>query len=354
MENPTSQSDTISDVELSSNAQLEAAPTTLSPAHSTAPVLRKDGSVLPIAGYSLLAYSLYSLIFLLYSNRSADPLITLDKINSFVGFFPPLLIAYALIFSNDARISAVVDPWWRKLLRQTVAVLAVVYLTCGPLALVQQLSQQRLVASNASRAVDFLTKRKDQILGSVENLQSGAEFVRTLRQFPEIAGINIKPNDSPAEIIKGMTIAIDKEIARQKQVFQAEIQNQNSAVALSSRRAMLGSLLAGLSFLALGTHLLPWLAGLAKYVATIRTSFVRFFSNLGAAWRKQQLRPNKNKLISPQKSPFAGLGKWSSSLQRNFSKWLKNVKKQAEIRRAGQAKSKSNRKRSKRSNSTRS
>lgn len=233
--------------------------------------------LLLVGGASLLAYSLYSLFFLITSNPSREPLNVIDKIVGFIGLFPPLLLGFTLIFFSFPPQSIIGEALWRKLLRQLVALLAVAYLLCVPLATVQEISQVRIEASNLARTNDLLQGRKQAVMTAIAGLKTREEFVATLSQFPEIRSIRIKPGDEPADTIRGVEMAIDKALLNQDQALRAELQQRLSLLQIRGRLTSVGSLVAGLSFLALGVLVVPWIAGLARFIGQLQKTLVALF-----------------------------------------------------------------------------
>jgi hypothetical protein len=230
-----------------------------------------------VAGASLLAYSLYSLFFLITSNPSPEPLNVIDKIVGFIGLFPPLILGFTLIFFSFPHQAIIGEALWRKLLRQLVALLAIAYLLCVPLTTVQEISQVRIEASSLARANEVLQGRKQAVMTAIAGLKTREEFVATLSQFPEIQSIRIGPNDTPAATIRGVELAIDKALVNQDQTFRAERDQRLNLLRIRGRLTSVGSLVSGLSFLALGSLVVPWISGLARFIGQLQKQTVALF-----------------------------------------------------------------------------
>lgn len=265
-------------------AEIAADEDSAAPAKGSGSVASKtrdsQAQLLLVAGASLLAYSLYSLFFLITSNPSPEPLNVIDKIVGFIGLFPPLLLGFTLIFFGIPPQAIIGEALWLKLLRQLVALIAIAYLLCVPLTTVQEISQVRIEASNLARANDLLQGRKQAVMTAIAGLKTREEFVATLSQFPEIETIRIDPNDSPAATIRGVELAIDKALVNQDQAFRAERDQRLNLLRIRGRLTSVGSLVAGLSFLALGVLVVPWISGLARFIGQLQKQSVGLFRRL--------------------------------------------------------------------------
>ncbi len=262
-------------------AEIPANEAAASPAKGQVSVTSKardsQAQLLLVAGASLLAYSLYSLFFLITSNPSPEPLNVIDKIVGFIGLFPPLILGFTLIFFSFPPQAIIGEALWRKILRQLVALFAIAYLLCVPLTTVQEISQVRIEASSLARANEVLQGRKQAVMTAIAGLKTREEFVATLSQFPEIQSIRIGPNDTPAATIRGVELAIDKALVNQDQTFRAERDQRLNLLRIRGRLTSVGSLVSGLSFLALGSLVVPWISGLARFIGQLQKQTVALF-----------------------------------------------------------------------------
>ena len=244
----------------------------------------RQALLIMVAGVSLLANSTYSLFFLLTTNPSPAPLVVIDKIVGFIGIFPQLLLGFALVFIALPPKAIKSEVIWNKLLRQLVALFAVAYLLCVPLSTIQEFSQIQVESSGLARANEFLQGRKQSVMTAIANLKTKQEFEDTLSQFPEIQGIRINPNEPPAATVKSIEIALDNALFLQDQSYRAELDERLNLLKIRGRLISVGSLVAGLSFLALGLVVVPWISGLGRFIASLSKELMfqiqRLFMNL--------------------------------------------------------------------------
>ncbi|MCT0229510.1 hypothetical protein KQ306_01355 [Synechococcus sp. CS-1324] len=238
---------------------------------------RQHGSVGTVAGYALLLYALYSLAFLFYGSKANQPAEMLGRVNSLVGLFPPLLISFALIFQNAERRPFKPVGFVEGSLRQAVLLLGIIYLLAAPAALFLGRNQITLNQNRLGIAAEQFQERKQEIMRSVQGLKRREEFLIALQSFPEISNVVITPGEQADVVINGINQGLDKGIEARLQALTAEQQQKSAAIKAQARVAMLGSLIAGFSFLAMASRLLPWLG---RSLNNLSTSLRRFWNGL--------------------------------------------------------------------------
>ncbi|MFM7360218.1 MAG: hypothetical protein ACKO25_00015 [Cyanobium sp.] len=244
-----------------------------------------NSQVLSLAGYSLLAFSLYNVLSaLLIGGFASGPEITLNRITQLLSIYPLLLLGPALIFApHGARR---LRSLWPELVRWLVFLLAVMYLLFVPVTLFNQFSLVQRDANQVKRLEASLGRRKQEILRAVDGLQSPDAFRGALSRFPEVTSITIAPGESPAAIRRGISGGIDQSIAaeidRVKQVQARRLREARSA----GRSLAVGNLIAGVSLLALASYLLPWLEPLGKSLTHTLSGFTKAFQK----WMRRFLK----------------------------------------------------------------
>lgn len=236
--------------------------------------------LLAVGGASLLAYSSYSIIFLIASNPSPAPIAVLDRITGFISLLPQFILGFVLLFQSFSPQAIQSESIWKKLLRQLVALLAIAYLVCAPISTIQAISQRRVEISNFTRANQQLQERKQQIMGAIANLTSKEQFETALQQFTEIRAIRIDPTAPPAETIAGVETAIDNALDLQIQNLRVQVEQRLSGLQSRAELATAGSLVSGIAFVALGVQVVPWMAGLARFISQLQKQAMLLFRPL--------------------------------------------------------------------------
>jgi hypothetical protein len=248
-----------------------------------------NSQVLSLAGYSLLAFSLYNVLSaLLIGGFASGPEITLNRITQLLSIYPLLLLGPVLIFApqNARRLHSL----WPDLVRWLVFLLALTYLLLVPVALINQFSLVQRDANQVKRLEATLDRRKQEILEAVAGLESPESFRGALSRFPEVTSITIAPGESTTEIRSGISAGIDQsikaEVDRLKQV-QALRQQQARD---TGRSLAAGSLIAGVSLLGLASILLPWLEPLGKSLTQTLSGFAKALQKWMCRFRKGRSR----------------------------------------------------------------
>jgi hypothetical protein len=214
-------------------------------------------SLLELGGFGLLAYGIYNLLSVLISGGSG-PEVVLARIGQLVALFPVLFLAPVLIFSNSAS-KGWEDGLWRKSLRWLVLVLGVTYLLFVPISFLNQFTILKTDANVVQRLETSLRNRKQEILAAVAEARDAETFRRTLSRFPEISNVKISQIDSPADVRRGISSGIDLGIRQQLDQLRSQQNSRRDALGASVRQTALGSLVCGITMVALASRLLAWL-----------------------------------------------------------------------------------------------
>jgi hypothetical protein len=180
------------------------------------------------------------------------------------------------------------------------------------------------------------------VMTAIANLKTKQEFEDTLSQFPEIQGIRINPNEPPAATVKSIEIALDNALFLQDQSYRAELDERLNLLRIRGRLISVGSLVAGLSFLALGLVVVPWISGLGRFIASLSKELVfqiqRLFRNLPRT-AKAEPTGGHQAATAKSKSAMARRSKAIRSavptVRRNWSKAWTDLQKQMSKLRPG-------------------
>jgi hypothetical protein len=211
-----------------------------------------------LGGFGLLAYGIYNLLAVLISGGSG-PEVVLVRIGQLVALFPVLFLAPVLIFSNTASKGREDGPW-RKTLRWLVLVLGVTYLLFVPISFLNQFTILKTDANVVQRLETTLRNRKQEILAAVAEARDAEAFRRALSRFPEISNVKISQVDTPADIRRGIASGIDLGVRQQLDQLRSQQSSRRDALGASVRQTALGSLVCGITMMALASRLLAWLA----------------------------------------------------------------------------------------------
>ena len=290
----------------------------------TTPGLSSSGSgassrdILTVAGYGLIAYGLYNLILTLLSGSGGIDVV-INRISQLVAQFPVLFLGPALL--HAAQPAARYQTSLRHVLvRWFVLVLALSYLAFIPLSIFTQYNYARTTENIVRRMESTLQNRRAEILKAVAGASTPDQFRLALSRFPEVSAVNISPADSPAQVRDAIASGINQGIQSQLERATSERNNRVQFLEALMRTTVVGSLVSGLSMMALALRIIPWLE-------PIRLSIAR--TGVGLAQGGQQLF-RKSPAAPRRPGLFQGLQKRLNSFNSSFQR---NLRRQAERRR---------------------
>jgi hypothetical protein len=140
-----------------------------------------------------------------------------------------------------------------------------------PLSFLNEFTILKTDANVVQRLETTLRNRRQEIMSSVAGLADADSFRRTLSRFPEISNVRITATESPTEVRKGIASGIDQGIRQQLHQLRAQQRSRRDAFRAAVRQTALGSLVCGITMLALASRLIPWLAPAGKSVGLTLT-----------------------------------------------------------------------------------
>lgn len=217
-----------------------------------------------VGGFGLLAYGIYNLLAVLLGG-GGGPEVVLARIAQLVALFPVLFLAPVLIFANSAAREWEDGPW-QKAVRWLVLLLGVTYLLFIPISILNHFTIVKSDANVVQRLETSLRSRKQEILAAVAGAGDAESFRRVLSRFPEISNVRISEVDSPAEVRRGIAAGIDLGIRQQLEQLRSQQSSRRELLGATTRQTALGSLVCGISMMALASRLLAWLSPAGRAV----------------------------------------------------------------------------------------
>ena len=291
----------------------------------------REGRLFQLAGQGLLAYCLYNIVAVLLLSGQG-PEVVFARISQLVNLFPLVLLSGVLLFANAGRSTG--GNLTQRFARWFVLGAAAMYLLFVPLIFLNEFHLYQQDTNQIQRLRTSLGKRKKEILSAVSEARTPAEFRTILERFPDISDIDIKDSETPAQIIRGITVGIDQGISAAVEPALSRLQLRIGSFSNTVRITALGSLISGLSLFALSLRLHDWLAPAGTSMQRTWNGLVQTMLRL-----PRRLLPKARKASSSSSSAKSGgLGRGlvalRGSLARSLRRWRrKSNKRQAAVQR---------------------
>lgn len=291
---------------------------------STLLLQTREGRLFQLAGQGLLAYCLYNIASVLLLSGQG-PEVVFARISQLVNLFPLVLLSGVLLFANAGRSAG--GNLTQRFARWFVLGAAVMYLLFVPLIFLNEFHLYQQDTNQIQRLRTSLGKRKKEILSAVSEARTPQEFRTILERFPDISDIDIKDNETRAEIIQGITVGIDQGISAAVEPALSRLQLRIGSFSNTVRITALGSLISGLSLFALAVRLHDWLAPAGASMQRTWNGIVQTILRL-----PRRLLPKSRSRSASGKA--GGLVGRLQQLQRSLGRSLRRRQRKSEQRKA--------------------